>query len=397
LINNIDYGGKLGEYGANKDHDMTRKTSPRLANALPFWVSLFFIPLWLLSVSKGGWWIALIPLYSTVVTSIMDHIFGLSDENLDPNASDEDLFWHRMITWIWVPLQIMVVLGSLVAIFRFDHLSPLESVFLALATGAVAGGVGITYAHELIHQHGKFERLLGDILLASVLYGHFRTEHIMVHHRYVGTPRDVVTARYNENIYHFLPRAMLGSLRSAWQVEAERQQKRGRKVADFSNPFWRYGGLALVFLALAAFIGGFAGVLLFVLQALVAISYLEIIDYVEHYGLVRKHLGEGKYEPVAPRHSWNSNHRFTNWLLINLQRHSDHHYKPNRRFPLLQTYDESEAPQLPYGYPIMAALACNPRYFRRMMNPKVRAWRKMYYPEITDWQPYKEGRTPMPK
>ena len=376
---------------------MKAQTTPRMANALPFWVSLVFIPLWLISVTKGGWWIALVPLYSTGITSIMDRFFGLSRENLDPESEDAALFWHRLITWIWVPMQLMVVFGSLIAIFWFDHLSTLESIFLALATGSVAGGVGITYAHELIHQRNKFERTLGDVLLATVLYGHFRTEHILVHHRYVGTPRDVVTARYNENIYHFLPRAMIGSLKSAWHVEAERQVKRGRKASDFSNPFWVYGMGAMLCLFLALLIGGIAGVALFILQAVIAISYLEIIDYVEHYGLVRKHLGDGKYEPIAPRHSWNSNHKFTNWLLINLQRHSDHHYKPARRFPLLQTYDEAEAPQLPYGYPIMAAIAANPRAFRRMMNPKVRAWRKMYYPEITDWQPYKEGTTPMPR
>lgn len=372
-------------------------TKPGLANALPFWVSLVFVPLWLLAVSEGGWWIAAIPLYNFAISSLLDRAIGLSRENLDPDTDDSALLWHRLITWIWVPLQIMVVLGSLVAIFRFDHLSTTESIFLAIFTGVVAGEVGITYAHELVHQRNKFERWLGDILLATVLYGHFRTEHIMVHHRYIGTPRDVVTAKYNENLYHFLPRAMIGTLRSAWEVEAERQVARGRKVSAFGNPFWIYGGLALLFLGLAAGIGGVAGVLLFVLQAFVAVTYLEIIDYVEHYGLVRKHLGDGKYEPVAPRHSWNANHKFTNWQLINLQRHSDHHYKPSRRFPLLQTYDESEAPQLPYGYPIMAALACHPRYFRRMMNPRVRAWRKMYYPEITDWQPYKEGRTPMPR
>ncbi len=376
---------------------MTTYTRPRLANALPFWVSLLFMPLWLLSVIKGGWWIALIPLYSIGLTSLLDFLFGLSRENLDPDTDDSALIWHRAITWIWVPLQLVVVFGSLVAIFRSGHLSVTESFFLALATGAVAGEIGITYAHELIHQRNRFELALGDILLATVLYGHFRTEHIMVHHRYVGTPRDVVTAKYNENIYHFLPRAMIGTLRSAWLVEAERQIKRGRKAYDFSNPFWRYGAAALACLLVAAIIGGVWGLAVFVLQAMVAVAYLEIIDYVEHYGLVRKHLGDGKYEPVAPHHSWNSNHRFTNWQLINLQRHSDHHYKPRRRFPLLQTYDESEAPQLPYGYPVMAALAANPRAFRRMMNPKVRAWRKMYYPEITDWQPYKEGSTPMPR
>jgi len=374
---------------------MTSK--PSFANAAPFWISLVFIPLWLLAVSKGGWWIALIPLYNFAISSVLDGVFGLSRKNLDPNTEDSALLWHRMITWIWVPIQFMVVLGALVAIFWFDHLGTVEAIFLALVTGIVAGEVGITYAHELVHQRNKFERWLGDILLSTVLYGHFRTEHILVHHRYIGTPRDVVTAKYNENLYRFLPRAMIGTLRSAWEVEAERQVTRGRKVHDFSNPFWIYGGLALLFLSLAAMIGGVVGVSLFILQAFVAINYLEIIDYVEHYGLVRKHLGDGKYEPVAPRHSWNSNHKFTNWQLLNLQRHSDHHYKPARRFPLLQTYDEVEAPQLPYGYPIMAALACHPRYFRRMMNPRVRAWRKMYYPEISDWQSYKELSTPMPK
>ena len=373
------------------------KTLPSLKNALPFWVSLGFLPLWGVSVVLGGWWIALIPIYTTGITSLLDEVFGLSQEDLDPDAGDDALFWHRLITWIWVPIQVMLIFGALIAIFWFDHLSATEGVFLMLVTGMVSGGVGITYAHELIHQKNKFERRMGDILLATVLYGHFRTEHILVHHRYVGTPRDVVTAKYNENIYHFLPRAMIGSLKSAWQVEAGRQRQLGRKVGDFSNPFWIYGAGAFAGLALAAMIGGAAGVLLFVLQALVAISYLEIVDYIEHYGLVRKHLGDGKYEPVAPRHSWNSNHRYTNWLLINLQRHSDHHYKPSRRFPLLQAYDEAEAPQLPYGYPVMAVIACNPRAFRRMMNPKVRQWRKTYYPEITDWQPYKEGSTPMPK
>ena len=139
------------------------------------------------------------------------------------------------------------------------------------------------------------------------------------------------------------------------------------------------------------------GLLLWLYQALVAIWYLELINYVEHYGLTRKHLGEGRYEHVLPRHSWNSAHMASNWLLINLQRHSDHHYKPDRRYPLLQTYREEEAPALPSGYPVIAAAALIPPLWFRMMNPRVRKWRKMYYPEINDWGPYKRGETPMPR
>lgn len=117
----------------------------------------------------------------------------------------------------------------------------------------------------------------------------------------------------------------------------------------------------------------------------------------EHNGLTRKHLGDGKYEHVKPQHSWNAAHKASNWLLINLQRHSDHHFKPDRRFPLLQNYTEAEAPQLPYGYPVMTMAAMVPPLWRRVMNARVRRWREMYYPEITDWKPYNKALNPRPR
>ena len=124
---------------------------------------------------------------------------------------------------------------------------------------------------------------------------------------------------------------------------------------------------------------------------------MELVNYIEHYGLTRKHLGDGKYEHVQPHHSWNASHKASNWLLINLQRHSDHHYKPDRRFPVLQTYSAAEAPQLPYGYPIMTMAAMVPPLWRRVMNPRVRKWRYMYYPEITEWTAYTKATNPQPR
>ena len=168
-------------------------------------------------------------------------------------------------------------------------------------------------------------------------------------------------------------------------------------VTDKSNPFWLYAGLQVGMLALAFIIGGWAGVGLFLFQAFVAIWQLELVNYVEHYGLTRKHLGDGKYEHVQPRHSWNASQKASNWLLINLQRHSDHHYKPDRRFPLLQTYGQDDAPQLPYGYPVMTMAAMIPPVYLRMMNPRVRKWRAMYYPEINDWSRYKAASNPIPR
>jgi len=124
---------------------------------------------------------------------------------------------------------------------------------------------------------------------------------------------------------------------------------------------------------------------------------LEGTNYVEHYGLTRKHLGDGKYEHVKPHHSWNSAYKVTNYLFINLQRHSDHHYKPNRRYPLLQNFTKDEAPQLPRGYTFMVAVATIPPLWKKVMNPRVKAWRQKFYPEIEDWQVYNKAQNPMPK
>jgi alkane 1-monooxygenase len=127
-----------------------------------------------------------------------------------------------------------------------------------------------------------------------------------------------------------------------------------------------------------------------------AIWQLELINYIEHYGLTRKHLGDGKYERVQPHHSWNASHRVSNWLLINLQRHSDHHVKPDRRYPLLQTYEDEVAPHLPHGYPLMTIAAMIPPLWKRIMNPRVKAWRAAHYPEIEDWHPYNKALNPKP-
>jgi alkane 1-monooxygenase len=268
---------------------------------------------------------------------------------------------------------------------------------LFFGVGVITGTVGINYSHELMHQKNKMERRMADILLAMVLYSHFRSEHLLVHHRYVATPRDPVSARMGESFYRFYPRVLRQSFWSAWGAEKAMLERRDRPVTDFKNPFWMYYALQIGFLILALILGGWTGVALFLIQAGVAIWQLELVNYIEHYGLTRKHLGDGKYEHVKPHHSWNAAHKASNWLLINLQRHSDHHYKPDRRFPVLQTYSAAEAPQLPYGYPIMTMAAMLPPLWRRVMNPRVRKWRDMYYPEITEWTAYSNATNPQPR
>ncbi|WGW04897.1 alkane 1-monooxygenase [Tropicibacter oceani] len=369
----------------------------RLSSALPFWMSLGLIPLVWLGAFLGGWWVLLPILCTWYLFSALDAALGLNLENADLETSEDELVWYKAITSAWVPLQFLSLFGLIAYATRAEHLSGWELFGVFFGVGVMTGTVGINYSHELMHQKNRLERALGDLLLAMVLYSHFRSEHLLVHHRYVGTPRDPVTARYNEGFHRFYPRVLRQSLVSAFRAEKSMLARKGLPWHHLSNPFWKYWGLQTAMLVLAWGLGGGLGLVLFLVQAGVAVWQLELVNYVEHYGLTRKHLGDGKYEHVLPRHSWNAAHKASNWLLINLQRHSDHHYKPDRRFPLLQNYTEAEAPQLPYGYPVMTMAAMMPPLWKRVMNPKVRDWRARYYPEITDWSDYNKARTPMPR
>ncbi|WP_210093838.1 alkane 1-monooxygenase [Ruegeria sp. HKCCSP346] len=372
-------------------------TLSRWQSASPFWVSLLLIPLVWFSAATGGWSLLLVPAATWWAFAVLDRISGLNTQNADPETPDTALQWYILLTKLWVPIQFVTLFGLIWYATHGTHLSTLEKIGLFFGMGVISGTIGINYSHELMHQKSRMERWLGDILLAMVLYSHFRSEHLLVHHRHVGTPRDPVTARYNEGFHRFYPRVLWQCWVSAFNAERNKLARIGRPWTDRSNPFWRYWALQGGMLALAGLIGGWSGVALFLLQAGVAIWQLELVNYVEHYGLTRKHLGDGRYEHVLPRHSWNASQKASNWLLINLQRHSDHHYKPNRRFPLLQHHASGAAPQLPYGYPVMTVFAMIPPLWRRVMNPRVRAWRRHYYPEITDWHPYSKSLNPMPK
>lgn len=368
-----------------------------LRQALPFWLSLLMIPLALTGATVGGWTVLLLPVFAWGMFSLMDAFAGLNEDNADPDTDEDDLIWYRFITMIWAPLQFVLLFGLIWYVPRSGNLDLAEKIGLFFGIGVISGTIGINYSHELMHQKNRLERWLGDLLLAMVLYSHFRSEHLRVHHLWIGTPRDPVTARYNEGFHRFFPRVLIGCLKSSWKAEKAMLARRELPVWHRSNPFWRYAILQGLMLGLAVAISGLEGILLFLLQAGVAVWQLELVNYIEHYGLTRRHLGEGRYEHVLPRHSWNASHRVSNWLLINLQRHSDHHYKPDRRFPLLQTYAEEQAPQLPYGYPVMTAIAMVPPLWKRVMNPKVRAWRKTHYPDIVDWKPYNKALNPTPR
>ena len=371
-------------------------SAPSWRDAAPFALSLLTVPLIWIGAVQGGWWLVLVPLYVWWVVTGLDLLTGPNEANMDPHTPDAALGLYRLITLIWFPVQAVTVYALIWYVTRAGHLGGVEKVAAFFGVGVMTGTIGIVHAHELMHQRTRLERWLGDLLLANVLYSHFRSEHLLVHHVEVGTPGDAVTARYNEGFHRYFWRVMRQCPVSAWRAERRLLARRRHSTFHRRNPFWRYLVLQSGMLALAFAIGGWPGLGLFAVQAVVAIWQLELTNYVEHYGLTRKYLGGGRFERVRPHHSWNAAHKVSNWLMINLQRHSDHHTKPDRRFPLLQTYAEDKAPQLPHGYPLMGAVAMVPPLWRRIMNPRVRRWRQVHYPEVTDWAPYRSGQHPEP-
>jgi alkane 1-monooxygenase len=277
----------------------------------------------------------------------------------------------RVATSLAVPLQAGILLWGARMAAR-PSITAVEIVGVVLSVGMSGGIIGITVAHELIHRQSRVDRWLGGALLAMVSYLHWSIEHVAGHHHRVATPADPATARLGESLPVFLVRSTAGGLASAWTIEAARLARHGAPSVWKNRVLW----FMLAPCALAAALGLWLGpraVAFFFAQSLVAIALLEIINYIEHYGLVRRELSPGVYERVTTAHSWNSAHRLTNALLFNLQRHADHHVWPRRPYHMLRHHPES--PQLPTGYAGMALLAMVPPLWRRIMDPRALAYR----------------------
>ncbi|OUU73824.1 MAG: hypothetical protein CBC29_10160 [Methylococcaceae bacterium TMED69] len=350
----------------------------QLIQAYRFSLHLVFVPLLILAVECRDLFILGVPFFGYLLIPFIDLLLKKYQANgLTTGDVKEKLSLTLIQLWPFIQLTLLVY--CIHSISNRATLLPAEFIAIAAITGIITGSIGITFAHELMHKKSNRERWLADILMGLVLYGHFRSEHLLVHHRYVGTPRDAATAKLNESFFEFLLRVIPGCFLSAWNEEKTRLDKSGMRFYSLKNPFWRYFGLALFFTAIAGSLGGALGVLFFILQSIVAIIHLELANYIEHYGLRRKSIGANKFESTKTHHSWNSSGIASNWLLINLQLHSDHHAKSNRGFLDLQDHPESQAPQLPFGYPVMILLSLIPPIWFKIMNPRVAAWEKRFY------------------
>lgn len=355
---------------------------------------------WMLALKKVGYWVWLIPVlgiplsyhwslgslhadaWPWLVISVVFGVIPLLDfvvgrDPANPDERDdvpalEAQGYYRLLSLATVPMLLAMLMWSGWIFATHEGWSWVGQLGWMLSVGTVMGAIGITVSHELIHKDAPLEQNAGGLLLAAVCYAGFKVEHVRGHHVHVSTPEDASSSRFGQSLYAFLPHAYKHNFLNAWRLEAERLKRRGLPALHWRNELiWWYAISALLLLGFTlAF--GWLGALFFLGQALTAFTLLEIVNYVEHYGLHRRKLDNGRYERTTPHHSWNSNFLLTNLFLFHLQRHSDHHAYAKRRYQVLRHFDDS--PQLPNGYAGMIVLALFPPLWRAVMDPKVRAY-----------------------
>ena len=332
-----------------------------------------FLGIWLHAETGNEAWLLLPLLISYGLAPLLDWLLG-EDPNNPPEEVvpllDQDLY-YRLLTYLVVPLHFVSLIGAAWWAGTQD-LSWWALVALAAIAG-MASGLGINTGHELGHKKSGFERTLAKIVLAVPVYGHFGIEHNRGHHRDVATPEDPASARMGESIYKFSLREIPGAFFRAWKIEEERLARRGRSAWNFANQILQSLLLSAILQLGLLFAFGWIMIPFLVIHNVLAWWQLTSANYIEHYGLLRMHDADGRYERCQPRHSWNRNHIYSNLVLFHLERHSDHHAHPMRRYQSLRHFEH--LPTLPNGYFGAYLLAYVPPLWFHVMDKRLLALR----------------------
>lgn len=331
----------------------------------------------------GGFNLWLIHGFVFVLVPLMDYVISTDTSNVPKEAISRmtKAYFYKLVTFIWVYVQLAVLIWGFYVVSTADFVG-WEWMAFTSGMALVTGGIGITVAHELGHKAEKIEQIYAQILLMTVSYMHFFIEHNRGHHVRVATAEDPATSRFGENFYSFWLRSVKDGYLSAWELERERLSKKGCPFFSWSNQMIWFQVLPIAFAGLGFLVFSMLQdrwvwevPVFFFVQSLLAFSLLEAVNYLEHYGMERKKLQTGFYEKVTPLHSWNASQRVSNFLLFQLQRHSDHHAFAFKRYQILNHYDES--PQLPAGYSAMILVAFFPPLWFSLMNPRLEKWKEM--------------------
>lgn len=329
-------------------------------------------------------WVYAAIIYTYLLVPLVDIVLG-KDRNNVLRSQFEDLMsdsYFDFLVYSHVYIQYFF-LCWMSYVLTFYNLNYWQILGLVVSQGVYAGTI-INVAHELGHRASRVAQFHAKAALISVAYIHFIVEHNRGHHVHVATPHDPATSKKNQSLYAFWWQSVVGSFKSAIQIEKKLAKRYNYEFLSFDNQLisghvFTILLFVIITLVFSTLSGDFAFLVLLGLwsQAMIAILLLEAVNYIEHYGIVRREISPNKFEKVNPLHSWNANHFYSNLLLFNLQRHSDHHAYASRPYQVLRHFDES--PQLPFGYPLMIVMATLPPIFKNVMNKKLEQWQAKAY------------------
>ena len=323
-----------------------------------------------LGIYFDGFWSYAGVVFAFGILPVLELIFPKDEKNYTETEIENKL--KNRFFDVLLYFNVFIVYGILFFVLHkvsTVEISILEIIGTILSLGIVLGSNGINVAHELGHREKLYERILGKLLLIPSHYTHFFIEHNHGHHLHVSTPEDPSTARYNQSLYTFWIQTVFGTYTKAWQIQKKLNQMENRSFFSMKNDMFWFTIIQISYLISIYYFFGKIGLLVALFAGIVGFLLLETINYIEHYGLKRNLLPSGRYERVSEKHSWNSNHILGRIMLYELTRHSDHHYKSQKKYQILEYHDVS--PQMPFGYPTSMVLSFFPPIWFAVMNKRI--------------------------
>jgi len=317
-----------------------------------------------------------VPIYIFFIIPILELIMKPVPENVGEEVENQ-IRNDKFYDWILYAV-VLLQYGSLyVFLSNIAERSGFDLMGQIISMGVLCGTFGINVGHELGHRKSGFDQFLAKVLLLTSLYTHFFIEHNKGHHAHVATDQDPSSAILGQSIYSFWPQTVFGTYAKAWKINLDELKKKGLGFLNPQNEMLFFTLAQVIFMVLIGYFFGIYTLLYFLVSAIIGALLLETVNYIEHYGLLRKRNPNGNYERVLPKHSWNSNHLLGRLMLFELSRHSDHHYLASRKYQVLRHHDD--APQMPTGYPGMIVLALFPPIWFRVMNRQLKKYESIIY------------------
>lgn len=324
----------------------------------------------ILGIYLGDFWSFSALLFTFIIIPFLELLLPVDQQNYDQETVSNRL--KNKVFDVLLYLNVPIVYGAIFfCLYKITQpgISKIEIIGMTLSLGVILGSNGINVAHELGHRKNFFEKILGKFLLIPSHYTHFYIEHNHGHHLHVSTPEDPSTAKYNQNLYAFWFQTVIGTYKKAWEIQKRLNLIDNRSLFSIKNDMFWFTIIQISYLLIIYLLFGFNGFLFVLFAGIVGFLLLETINYIEHYGLKRNQLASGRYERVTEKHSWNSNHVLGRIILYELTRHSDHHFKSQKKYQILEYHDVS--PQMPYGYPTSMVLSFFPPLWFAVMNKRI--------------------------